>query len=155
MRAFHLVLAALGAALLAGGAAAQGTSTPAGAAAARDTSYEGRPLGSWIAQLRDPVPQARVRAAYVMAELGPAAAPAVPALRAALADENPVMRYAAAWALSEIGPAALPAVPDLEARADDDSIGDVRWIAAKALRKLHARPPAVGPQAMRRTPPGG
>lgn len=153
MRAFHVLLAVLGAALVAGGAAAQ-TSNVHRTAAGPEASYEGRPLRSWVAQLADPVPQARIRAAYVMAELGPSASPAVPALRGALGDENPVVRYAAAWALSEIGPAALPAVHDLEARADSDSVGDVRWIAAKALRKLHVRPPSEGPQAMRSSPPG-
>jgi hypothetical protein len=112
-------------------------------------SYDGRPLGAWVDQLADRVPEARSRAAYVLAELGPEAASAVPALRATLGDEVPMVRYAAAWALSEIGDAARAAIPDLRLRAAEDSIGDVRWIAAKALRKLgeaEARPAIRAPR---------
>ena len=89
-----------------------------------------------VARLTDQVPGERIRAAYALAELGPAAEPAVGALRVSLSDENPTVRYAAAWALGEIGAGARPAVADLEAHAREDQVGDVRWIAAKALRKL-------------------
>jgi HEAT repeat protein len=98
--------------------------------------YDGHGLSEWVSQLTDRAPAVRSHAAYVMAELGPAAAPAVSALRAALRDEDSMVRYSAAWALSEIGPAARAAIPELQLRADEDPVGDVRWIAAKALRKL-------------------
>ena len=103
----------------------------------------GESVQGLAARLTDQVPGERIRAAYALAELGPAAAPAVGALRASLGDENPTVRYAAAWALGEIGSGARLAVPDLEAHARDDEVGDVRWIAAKVLRKLgveNARP---------------
>jgi hypothetical protein len=106
--------------------------------ATSEPSYEGRPLREWVAQLNDRVPEVRIRAAYALAGIGPAAASAVPALRTALVDEFPVVRYAAAWALGEIGPAARVALPDLETRAEEDRVGDVRWVAAKSMRKLLA-----------------
>ena len=94
-------------------------------------------VSAYAARLTDAVPGERIRAAYALAELGSAAAPAVGGLRASLADENPTVRYAAAWALSEIGPpGARPAITELQDRAAHDEVGDVRWIAAKALRKL-------------------
>lgn len=101
-----------------------------------EPTYDGVTLTEWVRQMDERIPSARIHAAYVIAELGPAAAPAVPALRRALDDADPVMRYAAAWALSEIGTAARAAFPELAAHAEDDQVGDVRWIAAKALRKL-------------------
>lgn len=104
-----------------------------------EPSFEGRSLAAWTAQLSDDAPMQRSRAAYVLAELGAAAAPAIPALRRALADEDAAVRYAAIWALSEIGPDAAVALPDLRSRAEEDDVGDVRWIAAKALRKLGVR----------------
>jgi HEAT repeat protein len=93
-------------------------------------------VAGWTARLTDAVPAERIRAAYALAELGKSAVPAVSALRTRLTDENPTVRYAAAWALSEIGEGARPAIGDLEDRAAHDEVGDVRWIAAKALRKL-------------------
>jgi HEAT repeat protein len=111
---------------------------PAGAQRARqagDSLYDGKPLGAWVAQLADPVPQDRIRAAYTIAGIGASAEAAVPALGRLLHDELPVARYAAAWALGELGAAAVPAVPELEA-ALHDRVGDVRWVAAKALRKI-------------------
>jgi hypothetical protein len=46
--------------------------------------------------------------AYGLAELGPAARPAVPALREALADREPVVRALAAYALARASPADRP-----------------------------------------------
>jgi HEAT repeat protein len=115
---------------------------PSGAPAAAQGAGRGEAIAdagavpALVARLADRVPQERSRAAYGLAELGTAAAEGIPALRAALGDEDPVVRYAAAWALSEIGPAADVARADLERSAREDPVGDVRWIAAKALRKL-------------------
>jgi HEAT repeat protein len=113
---------------------------------APEPTYEGRTLSTWTVQLTDIAPMQRSRAAYVLAELGAAAAPAVPALRRALADEDAAVRYAAIWALSEIGPEASTAIPELRDRADEDAVGDVRWIAAKALRKLGVRDARPAPE---------
>jgi HEAT repeat protein len=128
--------------------AARTSAQDSSAALTAEPSYEGRVLSGWVAQLTDRVPTARSRAAQALAGLGPAAAPAVPALRRTLADDDPLVRYAAIWALSEIGPAARVAIPELERLAAQDRVGDVRWIAAKALRKLgvrDARPAASRP----------
>ncbi|HJU90983.1 MAG TPA: HEAT repeat domain-containing protein [Gemmatimonadaceae bacterium] len=118
------------------GSAHRALAQDARAASTVETSYNGVALSEWVRQLDDRSPSARIHAAYVIAELGPAAAQAVPALRLKLGDADPVMRYAAVWALSEIGTAARVALPELAAHAEDDEVGDVRWIAAKALRKL-------------------
>lgn len=118
-------------------------------------SYDGVSLAEWTRQLSDQIPSVRIHAAYVMAELGPSAAPSVAALRRALADEDPVMRYAAAWALSEIGDAARAAFPELARLAEDDAVGDVRWIAAKALRKLGVVEARPGERVTLPTPPPG
>jgi HEAT repeat protein len=124
-------------------------------AAVSTPSYDGVSLAEWTRQLGDQIPSVRIHAAYVMAELGPSAAPSVPALRRALADEDPVMRYAAAWALSEIGDAARAAFPELARLAEDDAVGDVRWIAAKALRKLGVAEARPGERVTLPTSPPG
>jgi uncharacterized protein (TIGR03067 family) len=51
----------------------------------------------------------RVTGAYGLAELGPAAGPAVPALREALADREPLVRALAAYALAKASSADRPA----------------------------------------------
>lgn len=111
-------------------------------------------VGAWVALLGDRVPRERISAAYALAEIGPGAESAVPALRRTLGDEDAVVRYAAVWALSEIGPGARSAIPDLEERAARDPVGDVRWIAAKALRKLGVAGARPAPHAGATPPPG-
>ena len=72
-----------------------------------------RPLSAWIADLRAPSPQTRHDAAYNIAWMGPAAAPAVPALITALEqpDEVATVLYAIEVALREIGPAGQRGAP--------------------------------------------
>ena len=55
----------------------------------------------------------RVKAAKVLARIGPAASPAVAELAEALDDDDPELRKAAARALGQIGPDAAAAVPQL------------------------------------------
>jgi HEAT repeat protein len=55
----------------------------------------------------------RLQAAKLLADLGPEAKAAVPALVRALKDKDPFIREAAAGALGRIGPAAKEAAPDL------------------------------------------
>jgi HEAT repeat protein len=63
------------------------------------------------AALKQPALQART--ALVLRRMGPAAAPAVPALSEALAEARPTARREILFALAAIGPAARPAVPSL------------------------------------------
>jgi HEAT repeat protein len=85
-------------------------------------------------------PEVRDYAAMVLYRLGPQAAPAVPALIAALAeppasDEDRVFRRELQLVLAAIGPEAKEAVPALiESLASDDR--EVRGTAAYALGKI-------------------
>jgi len=63
--------------------------------------------------LADPDENARACAADYLAELGPAAAPALPALIHALADTSGSVRNRSTTAIGKIGPGAKPAVPAL------------------------------------------
>lgn len=63
--------------------------------------------------LNDPQPQQRIRAAGILARIGPDAQPAVPVLITRLHDPDEGVRKAAAHALGQMGPAAADAVPAL------------------------------------------
>ena len=63
--------------------------------------------------LRDPRQSIRLRAASVLARIGPDAVEAVPDLVERLSDVDPAVRKAAARALGQIGPEAKSAVPAL------------------------------------------
>ena len=84
----------------------------------------------------------RQRAALRLAERGAAAAPALPALRAALQDRDFVVRAAAVAAMGAIGPAALPVLVEaLDALPSED-----RWTAADAIGALGAAAQPVLPR---------
>lgn len=104
---------------------------------------KGRPLSAWIADLKAQSPQTRHDAAYNIAWMGPAAAPAVPALITALErpDEVGVVLYSIEVALREIGPPARAAIPALEAKLDDPN-DDVAFMARKAIQAIKAPAPA-------------
>src|SRR5262245_47175204 len=65
-------------------------------------------------------PEARYWACLVLAEIGPDAKAAVPALTKTLADKRPEVRLQAVIALGEIGPAAQPASSSLSKLLGDD-----------------------------------
>ena len=132
MRMKLVPMVALALATLARGAHAQAANA---GSRGEEPTYEGKTVSAWETQLRDNVPEYRIRAAYALASFGRAARSAVPALCDALRDETPTVRYAAAWALGEMGPAAKSALPALEELLQDD-VGDVRWSAKKAIRKI-------------------
>lgn len=87
-------------------------------------------------------PADRVLAARELGKRGPAAAPAVPLLVAALTNPDPMLRGMAAAALGKIGPEAQPAVPPLVAMLDDIVI-PVRFWAADALGRIGVGGPEV------------
>ncbi len=79
--------------------------------------------------------EARYWACLILAELGPKAKEAVPALQKVVADERPEVRLQALVALGEIGPDARPAVPTVIKSLDDPEIS-VRYAAAFALGRI-------------------
>jgi HEAT repeat protein len=96
-------------------------------------------------ELRNEDAQVRQRAAIALAELGPKAKAAVPALISALRDPDPGVRRMAASALGEIGPDARRAVPALKNALKDEN-AQVEKDAAAALEKIAkgAGPPKEG-----------
>jgi hypothetical protein len=94
-------------------------------------------LTGWIAQLRAAAPETRHDAAYNIASMGPAAAPAVPDLITALErpGEVAVVLYPIEVALREIGPPAKAALPALEKFLDDPN-DDVAFMARKAIKAI-------------------
>ena len=93
------------------GAGAESATVPPPPGAAPGAPGRQRRLADPCRGARGPSRAAGVAAARGLATLGEAAAPAVPALAAALDDPERSVRAAAAWALGDVGPAAVPAVP--------------------------------------------
>jgi HEAT repeat protein len=95
------------------------------------------PISQLIADLKGgAAPYTRNGAAYQLAHMGPAAAPAVPALIEALDDPSAAVRYAVTIALREIGAAAKAAVPALKKLMDNDINDEVAASAKQALRRI-------------------
>jgi HEAT repeat protein len=92
---------------------------------------------TWAARegLRERTDVVHQGAAAVLGRVGPAAAPAAPALVQALGGESQPVRLAAVRALGAIGPAARCAVPALTAALRDSRDG-VGQAAALALAKV-------------------
>jgi HEAT repeat protein len=98
--------------------------------------------------LRDALATREVRsdAMEILAELGPAARPALDEMVAGLADPDPVYRADAAMAIAAIGPEADPAVPALEKLLGDESAEpQVRYTAAYALGRMGGAAAAAEP----------
>src|SRR5215210_7845126 len=108
---------------------------------ANEPASSGRPLSQWIADLKGLAPQTRNAAAYEISGMGPAAAPAVPALIEALDDPEPTVRFPVTVALGEIGPAAKAAVPKLKQMMDEEINDEIAAAARRALRRI--QPEAV------------
>ena len=104
---------------------------------ASDPMGNGRHLSAWIADLKAPAPATRHDAAYEIAWMGKAAAPAVPALIDALNQpgESPVVLYPIEVALREIGPAASAAIPTLT-KLEDHPNDDIAHLAKQAIRAI-------------------
>jgi HEAT repeat protein len=97
---------------------------------------DGRTLSQWVADLKATSPQTRNAAAYEIAGLGPAAAPAVPALIEALDDPVAAVRFPVTVALLEIGPAAKAAVPRLKQMMDEELNDEIAASARRALKQI-------------------
>ena len=106
------------------------------AATANDPVTDGRRLSEWVADLKADAPQVRNAAAYEISGLGPAAAPAVPALIEALDDPAASVRYPVTVALGEIGPAAAEAVPRLKKVMDEEINDEIAASAKRAIRRI-------------------
>jgi HEAT repeat protein len=109
--------------------------------AAKEPMSHGHTLSQWIAELKAAAPQSRNAAAYEISGMGPAAAPAVPALIAALDDDAATVRFPVTVALGEIGPAAKDAVPRLLKMMDEDINDEIASAAKRAIR--HIQPEAL------------
>jgi hypothetical protein len=94
--------------------------------------YEGKSVADLDRMLHDGDATVRTQGAIGLSKLGPAAAPAVPALVEASRAPEPLLRQNAALALGQIGPEAREAVPDLIKLLDDPEWA-VRRQAAVAL----------------------
>lgn len=81
----------------------------------------------------------RVAAAYALSRLGPAAAPALTELTAALRDPDGDVRWWAAFAIGRIGRQALPAVPALTQLLNDQD-EEIGAVAQESLRKIQSVP---------------
>jgi HEAT repeat protein len=95
----------------------------------------GKPVGEWVAALRDPDARARKKAASVLGNVGAIDPAVVPALAEAVRDRDVGVRSEAVLALMKIGPAASEAAPALE-EAKKDANPTVRQYAAKALERV-------------------
>ena len=113
-----------------------------GAGSAKEPVSDGKTLSEWVAELKGgTAPQTRNAAAYEISGMGPAAAPAVPALIEALDDPEPTVRFPVTVALGEIGPAAKAAVPKLKQMMDEEINDEIAAAAKRALRRI--QPEAV------------
>ena len=77
-------------------------------------------------------------AAHAIAEMGPAATPAIPALVRLLGDSEEGPRTTACIALGRIGPAAAEALPALRHALNDPS-SDVRGFARRAIDRIEGK----------------
>jgi HEAT repeat protein len=117
-------------ALLASPAAAQKAKPAKG-----EPTYDNRPLSAWIEDLSGLAPYTRHSAAYAIADIGPKATAAVPALIKNLEDPEATVRYSSALALGEIGPGAKEAVDPLKKLLEDRN-EDVAAMARKSIKKI-------------------
>ena len=100
-----------------------------------EPSYLGVATGDWVAALKSSDPLERRLAAHALAEIGPAAREAVPALTKALRDPESFVRMWAAAALARVETENPDAIPVLVA-GTRDGIYFVRSLAAWHLGRL-------------------
>jgi HEAT repeat protein len=100
---------------------------------------EGKSVAEFEAMVRGTDPTAQAQGALGLGKLGPAAAPAVPALIDALESPALLVRQNAALALGDIGPDARAAVPSLTS-----SLADPEWQVRRAAAVALGM---IGPEA--------
>jgi HEAT repeat protein len=105
-------------------------------AATKEPVADGRTLSEWVTELKAVAPQTRNAAAYEISGMGPAAAPAVPALIEALDDPEASVRFPVTVALGEIGPAAKAAVPKLKKMMEEEINDEIAAAARRALKRI-------------------
>jgi len=105
-------------------------------------SYLGVEAGDWIAALKSGDSLQRRLAAHALAEIGPAAREAVPALIEALTDPVSFVRVWAAAALARVQPENPDAIAALVA-GTCDGISFVRSLAVWHLGRLGPRHPGI------------
>jgi hypothetical protein len=98
-------------------------------------SYRGRPLSSYIAQIKNSSEEDRPESLRAVGSFGTDATPAIELLVESLADASENVRAAAAWALTQSGPRGTAAIPAL-AKAVSDPDPRVRGLAIVALKNL-------------------
>src|SRR5262249_51149379 len=95
------------------------------------------PLDDLIKQLQDKKdPEVRMAAAKQIAEMGPEAKPALPALVGALKDDNLYVRRFALQAIGEVGPEAKSVVADVMNVMKKEGKKEVLQAAAATLGKI-------------------
>lgn len=107
-------------------------------AAGSEPVVDGKTLEEWLKQLKSKDPNDRISACMALEKMGPAARPAIPALRQTLRDEDVTVRILAASTLGGLGPDAAASVPDLIAALNDKN-EYVRVFAVTALGKIGSR----------------
>jgi HEAT repeat protein len=105
-----------------------------------EPTYQGKPLSTWLKQLRSDRSKERADAAVALDEsIGPKGKAAVPSLIEALKDKEVAVTSRAASALGKVGPAARAAAPALIAALKDRHKDFItRANAARALGKIGA-----------------
>ena len=105
-------------------------------------SYLGVATGDWVAALKSSDPLERRLASHALAQIGPAAREAVPALIETLLDRESFVRVWAAAALARVQRENPNAIPALVA-GTHDGISFVRSLAAWHLGRLDPTYPGI------------
>jgi hypothetical protein len=110
-------------------------------------SAQAADIDSLVRALRDPdkTADAKGDTCLQLMDLGPAAAPAVPALIGLLNNQDEMLRDYAVTTLDRIGPAARNALPALRRTATKDSSAEIRELAHAAIAKISGRAPGAEP----------
>ena len=98
-------------------------------------TVHGKPVGHWVAELKQPDAKARKKAVAALGQVGKADATAIPALIGALGDKDQRVRNEAVLALLKLGPDAREALPALE-NAKADRNATVREYVGKAIARI-------------------